>query len=229
MRLAPSLLLPVFMAIAAGAQVREGSIRGVVLTDDGHPVGDAHVYAGVMHGSRILTVLNANTNDFGVFAFPRLAFGKCRVSAEKPESGYLSTAPDIFSSRPALTVVLTPDKTTVTKVIRFGPKAATITGWVRDSLTGDPIAAHLSLAPANGDGWSTTGTDGQDPFHLMIPANTPVNFGACAEGYEVWRYGNSSSPPRTIPLRLRPGATLKVDIKLERSENAKAPCFSSTY
>jgi hypothetical protein len=44
-----------------------------------------------------------------------------------------------------LTVVLTPDTPTVTTIIRFSPKAGSITGWVRDSATDKSIGAHLSL------------------------------------------------------------------------------------
>ncbi len=230
MRLACLLSLLLVLSGSAGTQVGDGSIRGTVLADDGAPVADAHVYVEVMRGSKILTVLNQNTDDLGIFTFSRLAVGEYRVSAEKQEAGYLSTGPDIFTSKPALTVVLTPDTPTATTVIRFSPKAGSITGRVRDSATGRSIAAHLSLAPTDGPGWSTTGTAGRFKFRLLIPANTPVNFGACAEGYKPWFYADPSDPSRPIPLQLRPGAELKIDIKLEHNlENPQSPCPSSKF
>src|SRR5450432_651705 len=111
MRLAFLLSLLSVLSVPAAAQV-DGSIRGTVLAEDGAPVANAHVYADVMQGSKILTVLNENTDDLGIFTFSRLGVGEYRVSADKQEAGYLSTRPDIFISQPALTIVLTPDTTT---------------------------------------------------------------------------------------------------------------------
>src|SRR6266542_3601425 len=116
MRLAFLLSLLSVLSVSAATKVGDGSIRGTVLADDGAPVADAHVYAEVMQGSKIVTALNENTDDLGIFVFSRLAEGEYRVSAEKQEAGYLSTRPDIFISKPALTVVLTPDAPTAATV-----------------------------------------------------------------------------------------------------------------
>jgi hypothetical protein len=207
---------------AGAAQPIEGSIRGAVLTEDGNPVRGAHVYAEVMRGSKILTVLNRNTDDLGIFEFSPLAAGRYRVYADKREVGYLSTRPDIFPSRPSQTLVITPDKPRATTLIRFGPKGSMVTGWVRDSATGESLAAHLSLAPISGSGWSTTATSGRYRFELLIPANTAISFGACAEGYEPWFHAG--------PLRLRPGAKVEIDITLQRNlDNLRTPCLSGNY
>lgn len=101
---------------------------------------------------------------------------------------------------------------------------------MRDSVTGKRIAAHLSLAMASGGVWSASGTNTQFKFRLMIPADTAVKFGACAEGYKIWSYSDPSDPSRPVPLQLRPSAELKIDINLERSlENEQAPCSSTRY
>jgi hypothetical protein len=219
-----------FLVLSAFAQSPEGSIRGTVVADDGSPVSDAHVYSEVMQGSKILTVLTTNTDALGVFTFSGLARGEYRVSAEKQESGYLSTRPDIFACGPPLALVITPDTPTATTLIRFGPKAGVITGWVRDSATAKSIAAQLSLAPVSGCGWSSTGTSGRFKFRLLIPADTAVNFGACAVGYKSWFYADPSNPSRPLPLQLRPGSELEIDIKLERSaENSQTPCSSGRF
>jgi len=75
-----------------------------------------------MRGSKILTVLNTNTDDVGIFEFSRLAAGRYRVYADKGEVGYLSTRPDIFTSRPALTLVIAPDKPKVTTLIALAQR-----------------------------------------------------------------------------------------------------------
>ncbi len=230
MRLAFLLSLLSLLTVSASTQVREGSIGGTALADDGGPVANARVSAEVMQGSKILTVLNTNTDDLGVFAFSRLVAGEYRVSAEKQEAGYLSTRPDIFTSEPALTVVLTPDTPTVNTLIRFKPKAGSLTGWVRDSATGRSMAAHLSLAPTFGCGWSTTGTAGRFEFRLLVPADTPVNFGACAEGYKPWFYADHSNPSRSVPLKLGAGAELEINIMLERStQEAHTRCLYGKF
>jgi hypothetical protein len=231
LRMTLAFLLPFALATVCGAaEVHEGSIRGTVLGDDGSPIADAHVYAEVMQRSKILTVLNANTDDLGIFVFSDLDTGEYHVYADKAEIGYLSTRPDIFTAEPPRRVVLTPNKRSAATVIRFRPKAGIITGWVRDSATGRPVAAHLSLAPSSDGRWSTAGTSGQFRFRLMIPADTTVKFGGCAEGYKVWSYADPSNPSRPVPLQLRSGAELKIDINLERNlENAESSCSACTY
>lgn len=219
-----------FLIPSCVAQVREGSIHGTVLADRGAPVTDAHVSAEVMSGPNIMTVLGAETNDTGVFAFSQLPMGEYRVFAEKQEAGYLSTRPDIFTPKPPLTIALTPSEPTAATTIRLGPKAGMITGWVRDSSTGEPIAAHLSLAPTDGHAWSTTGTTGQFRFQLLIPADTPVFLGACAEGYETWFYADPANRSRRSPLQLRPGTSVEIDVALDhRPDNMAMPCLSSRY
>jgi hypothetical protein len=235
MRLALVLGL-LLLSLVSAAQSPDGSIRGTVLAEGGSPVADAHVYAEVMQGDVIQTVLDANTDDSGMFAFTHLGLGEYRLSAEKQESGYLSTRPDIFSSRSPFLVSLTSDTPTFSTVLRFAPKAAIITGWVRDAATGASIPAHLSLASIESNrGWSTTGTSGKFKFRLLIPANTDVKFGACSEGYRTWFYADPSNPSRGIPLRLKSGAKLDVDVVLERSPDVGlaahrlATCDSFTY
>jgi hypothetical protein len=230
-RMRVALLFPflALMAVSAATQVRDGTIRGTVLNDEGTPVADAHVSAEVMQGEKIITVLSTETDTVGTFLFPHVTLGEYRVSAEKSEDGYLSTRPDIFECRPPLTVVLTQESPANTS-IRFLPKAGTITGWVKDSATGRPIAAHLSLEPITACGWSTTGTADRYNFRLKVPADTPVRLGACAEGYKPWFYADRSNPSHPAPLELRPNTEFEIDIKLEPSEGSgRQPCVSGKY
>lgn len=208
-----------------------GGISGTVVTEDGHPVTDAHVSAEVMDGEKIVTALMAQTDEHGRFAFTRLALGKYRLSAEKQESGYLSTLPDIFNSRPEITTNLTDSSPTFNPIIRFEPKAGVISGWVRDAVTGKPIPAHLSVAPFSGrGGWSTTGTGGHFEFRLLVPSNIEVRFGACSEGHKRWDYAEPSQPSHIVPLKLKPDFEVKMEIRLDPSTDpADANCWSGTY
>lgn len=216
------LLVPAvgLLTLCAAAQ-REGSINGTIYDHDGIPVAGAHVSAEVMHGDKILTGLTTNTNDHGRFLFSHLKLGEYRISAEKREAGYLSTAPDMFTCKPPLTVVLNEQSPTADVSVRFTRKAATISGWVKDTKTAAAISAHLSLAPVTECGWSTTGTDGKYRFELLVPSDTPITFGACAEGYKPWT---------PLALDLRPGSKFEVDVLLERSEeNEQTLCSAGAY
>jgi hypothetical protein len=115
--------------LSSFAEQHTGVISGTVVTEDGSPVVDAHVSAEVMDGRTIVTGLVTQTDENGKFAFTGLAFGKYRLSAEKGESGYLSTLPDIFNSRPEITANLTDRSPTFNVLIRFEPKASVISGW----------------------------------------------------------------------------------------------------
>ncbi len=215
-------LLPAvgLLTLCAAAQ-REGSISGTVYDHAGVPVAGAHVSAEVVRGGKILTVLTANTNDHGRFLFSHLRLGKYHISAERREAGYLSTAPDIFTCKPPLTIVLSEESRTVDTSVRFMPKGATISGWVKDAKTDEPISGHLSLAPILECGWSTTGTAGKYRFELLVPSDTPITFGACSEGYKLWT---------PLALNLPPGSTFEIDVLLERSEgNEQTVCSASRY
>lgn len=223
------LFLPWFTSSVAGQ--RTGEISGTVVAEDGHLVTDAHVSAEIMDGEKIVTGLIAQTDEHGRFTFTGLTFGKYRLSAEKQESEYLSTLPDIFNSRPEIIANLTDSSPIFNAVIRFESKAGVISGWVRDAATGRPIRAHLSLAPFSGlGGWSTTGTAGRFEFRLLVPSNTEVRFGACSEGYKRWIYAGPSQRSRIAPLKLKPDYEARIDIRLEPSTDAAdANCWSGSY
>jgi hypothetical protein len=215
-------LLPAvgLLTLCAAAQ-REGSISGTIFNHNGVPVAGAHVSAEVMRGDKILTVLASNTNDHGRFLFSHLKLGEYHISAEKREAGYLSTAPDIFTCKPPLTIVLSEESPTASASVRFMPKGAKISGWVKDAKTGEAISAHLSLAPISKCGWSTTGTAGEYRFELLVPSETPITFGACSEGSKPWT---------PLVLNLRPGSKFNIDVLLERGEvNEQTLCSAGTY
>ena len=216
------LLLPaVGLLTLYGAAQRKGSISGTIYDDGGVPVAYAHISAEVMRGDKILTVLATNTNDHGRFRFSHLKLGEFHISAEKQEAGYLSTAPDIFTCKQPLIIVLSEESPTADTSVRFKRRGATISGWVKDSRTAEAISAHLSLAPISECGWSTTGTAGRYRFELLVPSDTPITFGACSEGYKPWT---------PVALDLRPGSKIEIDVLLERrEENEQTLCSAGTY
>jgi hypothetical protein len=214
-----ALFLPWF--ISNPAAKRTGGISGTVVTDNGYPVANAHVRAEVMDGENIVTALEEQTDEHGKFLFSQLTFGEYRISADKREAGYLSTAPDIFTCKPPLTIVVSEKSPRADTSVRFMPKRATISGWVKDTKTSESIFAHLSLAAISGCGWLTAGTAGKDGFELLVPSNTPITFGACSEGYKAWT---------PLSLNLRPGSTFEIEVLLERDEeNEETLCSAGTY
>jgi len=207
------------LTISATAQ-RKASISGAVYDSAHLSIAGAHVSVEVMEGEKIRTVLTTKTNDRGRFLFSNLELGEYRLSAEKREAGYLPTSPDIYTCKPPIAVALS-EESAAADIDLHLLKGATISGWVKDSKTAESISAHLSLAPAVQCGWSTTGTDGRYKFELLVPSDTPITFGACAEGYRPWT---------PLALNLHPGSVFDVDVLLERDEeNEQTICSAGTY
>ncbi len=229
-RLTIRFALLLLFSTPASAQLQQGLISGTVLAPDGNPVEDAHVSAQVMKGSAVLTVLNADTGKDGQFTFSGLALGEYRLSAQKIEAGYLSTGTDVLGGGKPLAIALTAEMPTSTALIHLGPKAAIITGWVLDSSTGSAISAKLSLRPMDGSSWSMTGIDQKFKFRVLVPANTAIRLGACADGYSPWFYADPSMPTRPTPVQLASGVALDIVIRLEPAKDrAEMSCAAGTF
>jgi uncharacterized surface anchored protein len=192
-----------------------GLIRGTVLDETGAPVANAYVAIDTMSDGKVASTLNAYTDSTGQFVFDGLALGDYRVSAQKEDEGYLTTRPNVFEHNPPLLVSLTADDPAATATVHFSARGAVITGRIRDSQTGAPIAAQFTLKPENGDGLLGTGANGKDRFALSVPANAGFTIEISAAGYKTWTYTDSSHPGKAAVLRLESGSKLDWDIQLD--------------
>src|ERR1035438_2635018 len=97
-RLAIPFTVLLLFATSAAAQLQQGLIRGTVLAPNGNAVEDAHVSAGVMKGSNILTEQSADTDSHGQFVFSGLALGEYRLSRSEEHTSELQSLPPRRSS-----------------------------------------------------------------------------------------------------------------------------------
>jgi hypothetical protein len=206
-KLAPAALFAqlMFLALSLPAQMttEAGVIRGRVVDAGGTPVKAAGVYVLPLGHPLGTRARDATADDAGAFVIDHLAFGTYGVFGKKEDEGYPNTL--FFSSIETPNVTISAEQPTGTVVLRFGPKAGTITGTARDKRTGKPVPVGFTMRRLS-DSWVHQMT--QPPnFRVLIPASEDFSLEASSEGYQTWESGSR-------PFRLEPGAQLHLDIKL---------------
>ena len=227
MRFACAVSIVLLIPCLAITQARpSGSIRGTVLDEYGNAVANAHVFADANRsGAGFLNAADKETDDNGSFEFEQLPMGEYRVSAAKPEAGYRSTRPDIFTKGPPVVANLTRDNPSATVPLQFAPKAGTLTGRVTDATTGEALPFTVKLTPvAHPNSYeSTAGFDPRFDFTILIPADTDVMVEVQADGHERWVYADSAQPSQPLSLQMRSGSELHLDIALSPRVNSAEP------
>ncbi len=182
-----------------------GKIRGVVWNDRGERVSGAKVRAEPF--GRVLAGLvpAALTDGDGQFVIERLLLEEYTVSAEKEEANYPNTASEFHSKgRPALRVRLTAAAPEAELSIVLGPKAAVVTGSIRDAGTGGNVPAAVRMWLVDDPNvWIVRGVGPN--YRVLIPSNVAVCLTFEGEGYEEW------TPAR--PLRLSPDQEMVVNVE----------------
>jgi hypothetical protein len=97
-------------------------------------------------------------------------------------------------------------------VVNLGPKAAILSGTVRNALTGRPLSSGFSLHWVNQPTrfFSTSETPS---FRLLVPPLQDMTLEVTAPGYQQWTY--TAQPV----LHLQPGAEVRLGVLLEPSHN----------
>jgi len=212
-RFAGILLLA--LSLPAQTITEAGVIHGRVIDTDGNPVKAARVYV-LPEGPLATRTRTAIADETGAFVIDHLAFGAYGVFGNKEDDGYADTL--WFSTSTVVPgVTLSAQQPTGTVVLRFGARAGTITGTVRDERTGKPVPVVFTMRRLS-DSWVHEMS--QPPgFRVLIPALEEFSLEASAEGYQKWESG-------AHPLRLEPGGQLHLDIRLRpQSDKAGASRF----
>jgi len=211
-RFAGILLLA--LSVPAQTTTEAGVIQGSVVDAGGNPVKAARVYV-LPYGPLATRARTATADETGAFGIDRLAFGTYDVFGNKEDEDYADTL--WFSSTAGPSVTISAQQPTGTVVLRFGPKAGTITGTARDERTGKPVPVGFTMRRLS-DSWVHEMS--QPPnFRVLIPASEEFSLEASAEGYQKWESGSH-------PLRLEPGGQLHLDIKLRpQPDKARASRF----
>jgi hypothetical protein len=114
-------------------------------------------------------------------------------------------------------VHVAPGKDTDNVVIRLGPKGSTIKFDIRDE-EGAPVNALERMTRPDmsegGECWLSTKPDGS----ALVPA-VPLRLTVNADGYEDWHYGGADWQTDKGLLRLKPGETFNLPVRLQRLTN----------
>src|SRR5579871_63869 len=202
-----------FSALSAVAQ--SGVIRGTVVDEVGQPIQAAKVHAE-LHGVPMAKAIRyVESDQNGEFAIDRLDYGTYDVNGQKEEGVYPDTSFSFYSDKPlAASVQISPDRPIATVALKLGPKAAIMSGTVRDALTGKPIPVGLMLRRAD-NSKNFLSTSAPPTFRILIPASADVTVEVSAPGYKTWFYVDESNRFKTSHLRFASGSQMHFDILLQ--------------
>lgn len=230
-----NLLAIVFLlsAIFPTQAQRYGSIRGIVVNEDGNPVKGAGVIAtstGPMAERPLATRLAKRhlTNDAGNFVIEGLQFDEYVVTAYKEDEDY----PELFGAwlqfykKPAEpTVKLTMQVPAATVVIRLGPKAGVLAGEISNASTGAPIHACAGFKLLSAPDFDT-GYQVSSHYRLLIPADADITLKFWWDGYKPSYYptgdqkvADTGAFHPTPSIRLKPGEEKTINIQLQPDES----------
>jgi hypothetical protein len=136
------------------------------------------------------------------------------VTEDQPD-GYPNTMSGLYSRSPQM-VSLTPDSPSATVVIRLGPKAAVLTGTLRDAVTGAPISnGYFEMWRTDDARRSLRGGSAPAEYKLLLPASTAVSLKFSAPGYQTWYYPGVANATNSTSLTLKSVQQQTMDVQLQ--------------
>jgi hypothetical protein len=216
-----ALLYCVSIAAAASTmlvgqeQKPSGTVVGTVVDEVGSPVADAKVHAEPLDQvpQREL-VRYVSTDAQGNFSIEHLGFGSYRVDAMKPADGYADAGFEFHSNGRQPKFALSSSTPKVSVLVVVGPKAGLITGPVSDAVTGKPVNATFHMWRISRPEVSY-GENANSPCSVLVAPNVDVGLEVLAQGYEPWFYPGDNVFPYSMPLKLKSGEKLEMEIKLK--------------
>lgn len=208
MRMRTILLLALIASATLGYSSDQlGRITGIVLDENGQPMDRALVCSSAAGTSQ--SECRTFTDRTGQFEIQNVPMGATIVFASKDEDGYSP----MNQTHTQQTVTLTAQDPVANVTIKLAPRAGTLIGTVRDSVTGKPIGKHVNVTWMQTDGASSgsSGTSGQlGTFRVNLPTKDLLVF-VSAPGYKTWFYRD---PSDQVELHLASGEQKSVDIEL---------------
>jgi len=196
------------------AVIVDGSIKGVVVTQEGRPAAHFKVCTQVHSQESWLdkteTCCTAMTDDQGRFSTEHLGAGKYEVLATNESEGY-----SLENQSPGKNVTITPKKPHATVAVQLRTKGPLLWGTITDKRTGKAIEAfQIGFEGIDCEAGAGAYQRTDDYYYLPIPADCAGVITARARGYKGWVYTDSSNPSRPV-LRLAAGERKRLDISLE--------------
>ncbi len=207
---------------AAQASRGYGAVEGRVFDERGQPISDATVYAfrpdkpsaGLRH--------EVHTDATGSFFLDTVEPGLNRICAVDEKEYYPDANATFYDSAvPYPEVNVHEGKVVRGVIIRVGPKAGRLVARVVDARTGQPIergGVTFYEARSSQDYMGTSLRRG-GRFNLLVPSTKPFRMRVWAHGYTTWYYGKEGTQAGAEPLRLSPGETRVVIIRLHPAKS----------
>ena len=229
------LMLQVLAATTLFAQDdgRSGDIEGFVLDKNSHGIVGAEVTAFQPDRPSAGILPQVQSGVGGHFLMTGLwPPGLYQVTAQKPRGGYGNPAITLFASPSAEAprVEVRPGETTKGVTVRLGPKGGWVTGVVVDASSGEEVrGARAVLFSANSsmEYWGG-GLACQANIFLLLPSDKSVRVRISARGYETWYYGPDGIEAHATPIKMSPGETKEIIVRLHRLKGAAEETKSAT-
>ncbi|HEX4229009.1 MAG TPA: hypothetical protein VHZ07_10080 [Bryobacteraceae bacterium] len=191
-----------------------GAISGTVVDDQGRPAVGIKV-AALPLASMAMAVPWKTTGSDGKWQSAGLKLiGYWLVTEDEP-AGYPNTMSRLYQLNPQL-VYLSPESPVANVVIRLGPKAAVLTGYVTDAVTGSPVRnGGIELWRSDDVKRSIGGRPVQAQYKILLPASTAVSLKFSAPGYQSWYYPGVADASRATSLTLESGQQQTLDVRLQ--------------
>jgi hypothetical protein len=221
------LAIALLLSGTFSAQGQEsGSIRGIVVNEEGSPVRGATVYPSSTTDHRPMggrLPPSARTDETGHFVIQGLQFDEYEVTAYNEDQDY----PDLYGTwllfykRPAKRVKLTSQEPTATVEIRLGPKTGVLVGTITDAITGAPLNACAGFKQISAADFNYA-YPVKTNYRLLIPADADLTIKVWLDGYKPWYYPGTDQKFAGTSMRLRSGEEKMLDIQLQPDESVHA-------
>ena len=204
-----------------------GLVYGIVIYQDKKPAKGATVYATPLGRPIGAVIPHADSDDTGYYAIriPRSWFGNFAVAAKKEDEDYPDMSKQFYSDGKFQTVTISASHPEANVVIRLGPQAGVLRGTVVDAHSDESLSPCVEFRRAAKLNNFLSGSGLVKPtYKLLIPPDTDVLMQISLDGYRTWYFPGTIDKETQRPVRLRPGETKTVDIRLVPDESAKTGC-----
>jgi hypothetical protein len=183
--------------------------------EEGRPIKGAKVHLGDRTAIVVIGALRFfETDDEGRFLITHVPWGSYAVLAGKEDDGYPDTMMAFYGNSRVPVVSLSPSSPTKIVTVRLEPKAGIVgISSVVDAATFENIktAAITLRRDENRDLFITASAT---MTRLLTPSGVKTRIEIRAVGYEDWYYPGYSDPSKSVPVTLRPGEMLTLDVNL---------------
>lgn len=220
MKAAPILFGLVFLASTGkpqhGYPNAQGAIFGHVVDLSGQPAKGIGLEALPLERPIAAVLPRAKTDENGYYRMGVPWWGRYRVYAEDRDAGYSSFTTGLLDPNHPPEITVSPELPQAEFNFQLPPKAGFLHFHLTDQRTGARISGiEVSVLlkeqpprPVYSDGTST-----DKPF--LVPSNKDVLIHVTSWGYKEWDQCAADG----MPIRLKPGAELTLDVALEPVAN----------